>query len=449
MLNQALDEEESAMEAYVPQIVMSYTELFASHFTQPSFKYFSSYLVSLFITRGRKTMSRVAHTCFFIERHLSSWERFLSQNKWDLNAVLRTLVETVITQMGEALQVHGAYLIGLDPTLIAKNGTQMPGVQRWKDHSGNADRGPTIRGHHWAVAGLLGFSAAWGGYICFPLLMRMISGQLNPCQIVVNPQGVANVANFWECVHPLIWQLHALFDHAPLRVVADAYFSKAPFVNPLVEAGIDVISRLRKDAVGWDDPTPDQRSDAKRGKKWKLAHLVDHFTPQTWNVWLYGEQRQVRAVSRILQLRNFKRKVKVVILADIQKPVLLLSTDLTLTAAQIIEIYGARYRIELAIRGLKQHFGLADYQCYLATAIQRFVHLACVAFCIFRLIQLREDTEGRLPLNSDDSAPASFTPLRHAIQRHMLQQILAPKFGKTADLEDSSPALEAIMHLVG
>jgi hypothetical protein len=149
-------------------------------------------------------MSRVAHTCFFIERHLSSWERFLSQNKWDLNAVLGTLVETVTTQMGEALQVHGAFLMGLDPTLIAKNGTQMPGVQRWKDHSGNADRGPTIRGHHWAVAGLLGFSAAWGGYICFPLLMRLISGQLNPCQIVVNPQGVANVANVWECVHPLI-----------------------------------------------------------------------------------------------------------------------------------------------------------------------------------------------------------------------------------------------------
>jgi hypothetical protein len=238
-------------------------------------------------------------------------------------------------------------------------------------------------------------------------------------------------------------------DHAPLRVVADAYFSKAPFVNPLVEAGIDVISRLRKDAVGWDDPTPDQRSDAKRGKKWKLAHLVDHCTPQTWSVWLYGEQRHVRAVSRILQLRNFKRKVKVVVLADVQQPVLLLSTDLTLTAAQIIEIYGARYRIELAIRGLKQQFGLADYQCYLPTAIQRFVHLACVAFSLFRLIQLREDTEAELPTPAEDSAPASFMPLRHALQRHMLQRILAPKFGETADLEDSSPELEAIMRLVG
>jgi hypothetical protein len=42
----------------------------------------------------------------------------------------------------------------------------------------------------------------------------------------------------------------------PLRVVADAYFSKAAFLNPLVTQGITVISRLRKDAVGWDDPDP-------------------------------------------------------------------------------------------------------------------------------------------------------------------------------------------------
>jgi len=40
-----------------------------------------------------------------------------------------------------------------------------------------------------------------------------------------------------------------------------------------------------------------------------------------------------------------------------------------MSIAQIIEIYGARFTIEIAIRDLKGHFGLADYQCYLPTAI--------------------------------------------------------------------------------
>jgi len=39
-----------------------------------------------------------------------------------------------------------------------------------------------------------------------------------------------------------------------IRVVLDAYFSKAPFLNPMIKAGAGVISRLRNDAVGWDEP---------------------------------------------------------------------------------------------------------------------------------------------------------------------------------------------------
>jgi len=413
------------MEAYVPAILVNYVSLFASHFTKPSFAYFGGYLLSLLITRGRKTMSRVSHTCFFVDRHLSSWERFLSENHWDLNEVLKTVTQLVVAQMGDALKVHGAFLAALDPTLIAKGGKRMPGVQKWKDHSGNADRGVSIKGHHWALLGLISFSAKLGRYICFPLLMEMISGQLNPCKICVDPQGVATIASIWDCVHPLIWQLQSfLGEKVPLRVVDDAYFSKAPFVNPLVEVGINVVSKLRKDAVGWDDPSSEQRSDAKRGKEWKLADLLDKLPTTIFTVHLYGKKVKVRAISRVVQLRNFNKKVKVVVVEGIKTPIILFSTDLALTAAPIIEIYGARFSIELAIRDLKQNFGLGDYQCYTGTAIHRFVNLACTVFCVFRLILLREDNSDWLPPVPDGTSPASFNFLRKGLQHHIIRRIL-------------------------
>jgi hypothetical protein len=81
-----------------------------------------------------------------------------------------------------------------------------------------------------------------------------------------------------------------------------------------------------------------------------------------------------------------------VVVEGLKKPGILFATDLTLSMAQSIEIYGSRCTIELAIRDWKAHFGLADYQCYLATAIHRFVHLACLAFCLYRLIQLDKAT---------------------------------------------------------
>jgi hypothetical protein len=419
--------------------------LFRLHFTKPSFVYFGGYILSLLLTSGRKTMSRVAHTCFFVERHLASWERFLSAHKWDLNAVLSTLLNALLAQLGQSLQVHGAYLAAVDTFLVAKNGGAMSGVQVWRDHSGNADRGERIRGHHWALLGLIGFSTTWGRYLCFPLLLHLVSGQLNPCQWVVDPQAVAVQATFWDCVLPLIWQLHHFLGPVPLRVVADAYFSKAPFLNPLLRKGIHLISRLRKDAVGWDDPSPEQRADAKRGRKWKLAQLLEHLPPTAVTVFLYGKQVTVRAVSRIVWLRDVEQQVKVVVIEGLKEPILLVCTDLALTMAQIIEIYAARFPIELAIRDLKQYFGIADYQCYLGVAIHRFVHLACVAFCLYRLIQLR--APAWLPSAPKGVSPASFAHLRGALRHYLVRRILGPNSGETPEVTARSAELDAVLRI--
>jgi hypothetical protein len=141
-----------------------------------------------------------------------------------------------------------------------------------------------------------------------------------------------------------------------LRVVVDAYFAKAPFVNPLRQQDIHLISRLRHDAVGWDPPSPDQRRDAKRGQHWKLADLFTSLPLETVEVQLYGRLVQVQAVCREIWLRDFSHLVKVVVVAGVKQPILLFSTDLSLSMTQIIEIYAARFTIELAIRDLKTHF---------------------------------------------------------------------------------------------
>jgi hypothetical protein len=135
------------MALLVPEILHSYLLLFRPHFTKPSFVYFSGYILSLLLTGGRKTMSRVANTCFFVDRHLASWERFLAKNQWNPTAVIRTLVECLQTKLDDGLKVHGAYLAVVDTLLIAKNGRKMIGIQSWKDHSDNADRGERILGH--------------------------------------------------------------------------------------------------------------------------------------------------------------------------------------------------------------------------------------------------------------------------------------------------------------
>ncbi len=435
------------MALLVPEILYSYLLLFQPHFNKPNFVYFSGYILSVLLTGGRKTMSRVSNSCFWVERHLASWERFLADNLWDTTAVVKTLLDSLMTKLDDSLRVHGAYLMVVDTLLIAKNSKRMIGIQKWKDHSGNADRGQSIRGHHWAIVGLIGFSQQWGRYLCLPVLMQLISGQLNPSLFMVDPAGVATIATFWDSIHPLLLRLHQQLGGAPLRVVADAYFSKAPFINPLLEQGINVISRLRKDAVGWDDPSPEQRSDAKRGRKWRLAQLLSHFPTEKVEVCLYGRTLTIHPVCRDVWLRDIGQKVRVVVFEGIKEPIILISTDLALSSAQIIEIYAARFTVELAIRDLKEHFGLADYQCYRTIAIHRFVHLACLAFCLFRLIQWDAPRDW-LPAAPKGTSPASFAHLRHSLQHFIISRILSPKFGQIPNLKDNLSELDAILRIV-
>ena len=80
------------MSTLVPVALFSYLTLFRPHFTKPSFAYFSGYILGLLFTSGRKTMNRVANTCFWVDRHLASWERFLAEHRWDPVAVSGTLL---------------------------------------------------------------------------------------------------------------------------------------------------------------------------------------------------------------------------------------------------------------------------------------------------------------------------------------------------------------------
>ena len=304
-------------------------------------------------------MTNIAHCCFWVDRNVCSWERFLSNNLWSVNAVCQTLVNLLLEKLKSQLQVHGGYLAALDTLLIPKNGKRMSGVQAWKDHSGNANRGERLKGHHWGIIGLISFDRISQRYWSWVIKMRLISGQLNPFQFIVAPDGATRRGTFWDGAIPLVLELKKQLGSVLLRVVVDAYFCKVTFLEPLVDEGIQVITRMRKDAVGWDKRIENnQKKSVKLESKWKLARLLREVSPQKILVNIYGQQAEVEAVERKVFIRGFQPQVKVVVVQGVKEPIIFLSTDLSLSATQIIEIYSSRFSIELAIRDLKQHFGL-------------------------------------------------------------------------------------------
>lgn len=183
-----------------------------------------------------------------------------------------------------------------------------------------------------------------------------------------------------------------------------------------------------------------------------MASLLTAETPIRDRLTLYGQLTAVVCVVRDVWRRDVVQKVRVVVLEGAKDPVILVSTDLTLSALQIIEISGARCSIELTIRDLKQHVGLGDSQCTTTLAILRFVRLACVALCLWRLALLEHLEAGWLQVTASrvslPEAPLSFQRVRRALRAWATRQVLFTKSAPGADLVKIARDHEPLLHML-
>lgn len=452
------------MDTLFPPIIVAYLEGFAPLFRANNFLYFQSFILAfMLLGKTRKCVTNIADVCFFMNKHISSIERFLSQYKWDIRAVTSKLISLIKDKMGAKLLVNGAFLAWIDTTLVPKIKGKIPGVQKWHDHSGNSDRGGYITGHHWAIVGLL--SSIMVGQelvtLCLPLLTNLVSGQKNVLGFIVEPNGICQAMTFWDTACPLVAQIHQEIGQYPMRVVADAYFSKAPFINYMLCIDVNVLTRMRKDAVGWDDPIIEldsetasgnkrrgrKRKHPEKGKEWKIANLINCLPIETVSVFIYGKIQSLDIVTRDVWIRDvLSQKIRVVVIKNRKEPIILLSTDTALSPVEIIEMYALRFPLELSIRDLKQHFGFGNYQFTNLLSITRFAGLSLVSFCLWRLA-LIFDIESDWLKDNKQTSTLSFTKISRGVRRFVVQKVFQ-KFASNADLDKSTPIPEEVIRLV-
>lgn len=144
------------------------------------------------------------------------------------------------------------------------------------------------------------------------------------------------------------------------HVVTDAWFSKAKFVNEACLQGFHVISRLRDDAALWyshGGVCTDKRGRPRvKGEKIDFERLDLHRC-EILDI-EGGRAYSVKAYSKVM-----KRNIKVVVhYPESEGHKIYLSTDLDMSAKDIIEYYRTRFRIEFCFRDSKQFTGLNDCQ---------------------------------------------------------------------------------------
>jgi hypothetical protein len=156
-------------------------------------------------------------------------------------------------------------------------------------------------------------------------------------------------------------------------LVLDAYFSVGPvflILKDVLNASgvrlVHIITRAKDNVVGYEDPPPKTGSRGaprKYGAKVKLTKLFetrkDDFEQITIDI--YGQAKTLSFLCLDLFWKPIKDKVRFVVVMDGKGCFILMCSDRSLCAADIIRAYSYRFKIEVNFKVLKHLMGVFFY----------------------------------------------------------------------------------------
>src|SRR4030065_2302912 len=139
-----------------------------------------------------------------------------------------------------------------------------------------------------------------------------------------------------------------------------------------------MISQLKSSSVIW-----------MNGKKTTVTTLSPLSSAyRDVSPFLYGKSKTLK-IARFVGTIQGLGKVAVVVVKEKRKETsYLVSTNLHLSALDIIRYYAKRWKIEQMIKDLKQRLGFGDYQVRNLQAIQRKVALVLLSYFVLILLKI-------------------------------------------------------------
>ena len=173
-------------------------------------------------------------------------------------------------------------------------------------------------------------------------------------------------------------------------VVADAFFSKKPFVDILDENGLQLISRFRDDVrlsyLIKSVKTGKKGRPKTIGKKVNLEQIDEnYFTKEK------SADDNTRIYSASVRAVALKRNVKVVVVfyqtkKNTKAYNVYFSTNTELTALDILDCYQSRFQIEFLYRDAKQNTGLNNCQARDENKLNNHFNLSLTAINIAKVV---------------------------------------------------------------
>jgi hypothetical protein len=295
---------------------------------------------------------------------------FFSSTGWTLEVIL-VCWWGYCFQESTCLKIEGRFVMIGDHTNQPKDGRKMPGMVTIHQDSETSSKPGYFRGHVWCFIALVMERAQ--KYFAVPLWGELDREEQNKkyyqsktTRIVYNAIRIAEQMN---C--PSYLNLDAYFAVGPVFLAAASVYSLAAKVP-----WIHIIVRAKKSATAYLDPEPPPPGKKGRKKKYgkslKLKSLFNNKAEefQETPCCVYGNTEMVKILCLDLLWKPIKGKIRFVLAVTSRGPIVLMCSDLSLSAIQILELYCRRASIESTFSVLKNLIGGLAYHFW-STKIEK------------------------------------------------------------------------------
>jgi DDE superfamily endonuclease len=282
--------------------------------------------------------------------------------KLDRLAALWT--QLVLRLFSRPVRVNGRLVLVGDGIKAPKRGRKMPAVKLLHQQSESNTKPEYIMGHSMQAVGLLVHAAE--SVFSVPLAARIHEGL------------VWSNRDRRTLLDKMLGLLDILALEAPFYFVADAYYAAGKMVSGLLKQGNHLVTRVRSNAVAYA-PAPRKKGRRTRGRpktygnKIKLKSLLaDVKSMQQLASPVYGE-RNVILRYRVCDLlwRPAGRPVRfVVVVHPTRGSCILMCTDTSLSAIDIVRLYGLRFKIEHSFKQATRQIGSFAYHFWMKDMVR-------------------------------------------------------------------------------
>jgi hypothetical protein len=358
-------------------------DAFARCFTTPTFDVFQAMVTGLVAQTGNRTVCGMLTGAGLA----TSWShhrahRFFSTARWQIDQIGLIVFDLVLTHLvadGEDL------LLAVDDTAHRRRGKKVHGVG-WIHDGSTPARNKLAFGHRWVVVGVIVRPSFLSRPLCLPVLCRRWQGKGTASTVDLAARMIAIIAG--------------RVPGRRVHVVADAAYHGKGLRD--LSAEISWTTRLPRNAVLY------HRAPAPTGKRGRPRLKGDRIgTPgeaaatavwQTVTVARYGRVDIVStAVLDCLWYGVFgPRPVRMILVRDRETgPMLaLITTDLSITAADLVARYAARWAIEVTFFDTRQTLGVGQARNRTAQAVN---HTWAFGMYVYTIVVLWYALHGHQP----------------------------------------------------